>query len=130
MLILNFTFEIQIHNFNNSNNFFINNFLSQNGSCSTKKSSRFDYSSSLAKYSSKLNFARYRGCEIRESINFFKEFDKNDFRLFWKINDQAVSSYTISKGVIIYRDLKEYDGRVRVVANMQDNPRNVSTVAP
>ena len=35
----------------------------------------------------------------------------------------------MSKGVIIYRDLKEYDGRVRVVANMQDNPRNFLTVA-
>ena len=55
----------------------------------------------------------------------FQEFDKNDFKLFWKINDQAVSSYRISKGVIIYRDLKEYDGRIRVVANMQDNPRIV-----
>ena len=65
-----------------------------------------------------------------QTWTFFKEFDKNDFRLFWKINDQAVSSYTISKGVIIYRDLKEYDGRVRVVANMQDNPRNFLTVAP
>ena len=71
------------------------------------------------------------GCvRLEMQLNFFKEFDKNDFRLFWKINDQAVSSYTISRGVIIYRDLKEYDGRVRVVANMQDNPRNVLTVAP
>ena len=35
----------------------------------------------------------------------------------------------MSKGVIIYRDLKEYDGRVRVVANMQDNPRNILTAA-
>ena len=65
------------------------------------------------------------GVRLEIELNFPKEFDKNDFRLFWKINDQAVSSYTISKGVIIYRDLKEYDGRVRVVANMQDNPRNV-----
>ena len=71
----------------------------------------------------------YRGYEIRDLTLFVKEFDKNDFRLFWKINDQAVSSYTMSKGVIIYRDLKEYDGRVRVVANMQDNPRNFLTVA-
>jgi len=57
------------------------------------------------------------------------EFDKNDFKLFWKINDQAVSSYRVSKGVIIYRDLKEYDGRVRVVANMQDNPSSEITIS-
>ena len=76
------------------------------------------------------NLSDIGGVRLEMQFNAFKEFDKNDFRLFWKINDQAVSSYTISKGVIIYRDLKEYDGRVRVVANMQDNPRNVLTVVP